>query len=303
MLRKKACIVIMSIVMAAIFTCQAAAAGWEHDRHKNYWYRLDNGDYYRSCIQNINGANYAFNSGGYMETGWINYGGSWLYFDPESGAQRTGWVEKDGKWYFLDEATGAMRTGWISSGGSWYYMEPGSGEMHVGWLDLNGDRYYLNNKGVLQTGTFQPDPGDSLRQYNFTADPATGKIIRNITVKDPKIEGRYISYDSEGKMSYTSNTSQEYSELTGEDDWRYIRQGERGKATTELEAAKLYETQLATDLAEMYYEARDEKEDDKAALKQYQKEWETRVKNSLSGQYSNDCIRKFIHDVEKDKFY
>ncbi len=277
------------------------AAGWEHDSSGSYWYRLDNGDYYRDTVGTIDGQVYGFDAKGYMKTGWMNYGGGWYFFDPATGAAKTGWIEDGGNWYYIDPGTTSLHTGWLQTDGSWYYMEAGSGAMHKGWMDLDGNRYYFNMAGKMQTGVFEPDPGHENRGYKFMAG-TNGAIIRNQTATDPKDPSVQVRFDQEGKMMYSSNVTRELADYNGGGEWQYSRQGEEGKVKEDLAEKKFYEDDRLDALAEEYYAIADTYGDDEEKMAEKTKAWEKKVRNRLEKDHAKRLVTRFIEEVENGEY-
>ena len=300
MRRFKAAAIVLSLVMMAS-AGTSYAAGWEHDTSGDYWYRLDNGDYYRDTIQAIDGQIYAFDARGYMKKGWLNAGGGWYYFDPATGAAKTGWIEDGGNWYYIDPGTTILHTGWLQTDGTWYYMEPGSGAMHKGWMDLDGNRYYFNMAGKMQTGVFEPDPGHENRGYKFMAG-SNGAILRNVSGTDPKDPSVQVRFDQEGKMMYSSDKTRELAGYNGGDDWQYSRQGEEGKVKEDIAEKKFYEDERLDKLAEEYYAIAEKYEDDEEKLKDKTKTWESKVRNRLEKDHGKRLVSKFIKEVENGEY-
>ena len=99
-----------------------------------------------------------FNESGAMQTGWLWSGGAWYYLDPSSGIMQSSWFKADdGGWYYSNES-GAMQTGWLWSGGAWYYLSS-SGRMAIDWVYIDGEWYYFNESGAMQTGWFTASNG------------------------------------------------------------------------------------------------------------------------------------------------
>ncbi|GFI36794.1 toxin A [Lachnospiraceae bacterium] len=114
-----------------------------------WWFSKTGGSYPRNGIYSINGTNYAFDSSGWMITGWYASNGKWYYFNG-SGAMAKGWVKVSNKWYYMN-SSGVMLTGWQKIGSAWYYMNS-SGVMLTGWQRIGGKWYYMNGSGVMLTG-------------------------------------------------------------------------------------------------------------------------------------------------------
>lgn len=123
------------------------ASGW--------WYAYEDGTWPSDGMVTIDGTDYAFNSAGYMITGWYLSAEGWYYMTG-SGAKAVGWQNIGGAWYYLDgentEHPGLMvGTGWHLIQGQWYYMTE-SGAMAADWLLSSEGWYYLGRDGAMKTG-------------------------------------------------------------------------------------------------------------------------------------------------------
>ena len=127
---------------------KALKPGWKKTKGQ-WWYKLENGDYYRSTFRQIGKATYYFKPSGYIATGWNKINGYWYWF-ADSGAMAAGWKKISNKWYWFT-SEGKMVTGWQKISGKWYYFES-SGSMKTGWLKLSGKWYYLDTGGAMITG-------------------------------------------------------------------------------------------------------------------------------------------------------
>lgn len=115
------------------------------------WRFRTGSSYVKDTWARIKGEVYYLDSAGIMRAGWYEYGDSWYYFDPSSGALRTGELALQGAVYLLDARTGAMATGWRKEPVGWRYYRP-SGSRAFGWLADSGSWYYLDPKtGIMQT--------------------------------------------------------------------------------------------------------------------------------------------------------
>ena len=127
-----------------------------------WWFRNTDGTYPTNGIYSINGSNFAFDSAGWMITGWYRMDNYWYYFNG-SGYMHKGWLCLGSTWYYLNPSdgkmyadgihsiggssfafhgSGAMVVGWYHTGGYWYYFDQG-GYMYKGWLRLGNTWYYL----------------------------------------------------------------------------------------------------------------------------------------------------------------
>ena len=95
--------------------------GWQFENN-GMWYLYPDGTYPVSSWRSIDGANYHFNQGGYLE---VN---TWIY-------------EANGAWYYVG-ADAKMVRGLQNISGRLYYFEPNSGQLQGPGLLLAGGRYY-----------------------------------------------------------------------------------------------------------------------------------------------------------------
>ena len=123
-----------------------AQGTWKRDE-KGWWFEFTNGTYPAGKKSENNSSEKPF---------WIWTGGRWWAFDSE-GYLKTGWVfdGASGKWYLLNEKNG-MQIGWHydESGRFWYYLDPVSGAMLTGWQLINGKWYYFSKtSGAVPLGS------------------------------------------------------------------------------------------------------------------------------------------------------
>lgn len=95
--------------------------GWQFENN-GMWYLYPDGTYPVSSWRSIDGANYHFNQGGYLE---VN---TWIY-------------EANGAWYYVG-ADAKMLRGLQNISGRLYYFEPNNGQLQGPGLLLAGGRYY-----------------------------------------------------------------------------------------------------------------------------------------------------------------
>ena len=148
------------------------AAGWKKTNGK-WWYKLENGDYYKNGFQYIKNKYYYFNASGYILTGWQKINNSWYWFD-SSGAMASGWKQISGKWYYFSGYYGGeMQTGWQKISGKWYYFLSG-GAMVTGWKKLGGKWYYFESGGAMKTGWLKS--GGNWYYFNASGAMVTGSV-------------------------------------------------------------------------------------------------------------------------------
>ena len=129
------------------------------------WYYLDPSyTVTTSKIMSIDGATYAFNNYGIMQTGYLT---SSIY-DPKTGSSRYGLFDENGK-----EVTG---DGWHKVDGSYYYIKDRN-VYRGGIYTINYEKYYFDAEGRLYVNT---------NFYNYHGDE------------------RFYKADKDGKLTYLS---------------------------------------------------------------------------------------------------
>ncbi|SFB20550.1 MULTISPECIES: metallophosphoesterase [unclassified Bacillus (in: firmicutes)] len=121
------------------------------------------------------------------QTGWVQEGEDWYYYDPATGELMTGWLQDRNNWYYLDE-TGKQTTGWLQYQDKWYYLDD-TGKLTTGWLQYQDKWYYLDDTGKLTTGWLQYQD-----KWYFLDD--TGKL----TTGWLQYQNKWYYFDSSGKM-------------------------------------------------------------------------------------------------------
>ena len=158
-----------------------------------YWYRYSDGSCAKDGIYTIDGAQYAFDTSGWMVTGWYKDSTStWYYFD-SSGKMVHGWLQLGSKRYYMDlndghmyvdtwdwidkhlyifTTDGSVHTGWYKdvyddNTYDWLYFDA-DGKMHCGWLQLGNKWYYMHpDEGWMYADTTLEIDGNN---YKFNAD-------------------------------------------------------------------------------------------------------------------------------------
>ena len=103
--------------------------GWQFENN-GMWYLYQDGTYPVSSWRTIDGTNYHFNSGGYLE---VN---TWIY-------------EANGAWYYVGADAKIVR-GLQKINGRLYYFEPGSGQLKgPGLLLADGKYFFAGQDGAL----------------------------------------------------------------------------------------------------------------------------------------------------------
>lgn len=147
--------------------------GWQHGAH-GWWYKLPNGDYYKSTWARLDGYWYYFDKDGYCLTArWAQISGEWYHFD-SSGHMETGWHWIGSAWYHFD-AKGRMSSGWLSDRGKTYYLNA-EGHMVSGWREIDGHWYYFGTDGARLDGAVRQIGGEIYALGKDGAMIADGEI-------------------------------------------------------------------------------------------------------------------------------
>lgn len=108
--------------------------GWQFENN-GMWYLYPDGTYPVSSWRSIDGANYHFNQGGYLEVM------TWIY-------------EANGAWYYVG-ADAKMVRGLQNISGRLYYFAPSSGQLQgPGLLLADGKYYFAGQDGALLQNTW-----------------------------------------------------------------------------------------------------------------------------------------------------
>ncbi|MDD3279635.1 MAG: N-acetylmuramoyl-L-alanine amidase [Lachnospiraceae bacterium] len=127
--------------------------GWQ--KISDHTYYFDGDGFLVTGTPVIANKKYWFDGDGIQKTGWLNFCGMTMYFNPQdNGAAITGYAAIDAKTYVFD-SNGVLYTG---SGtpvvdGKKYWLQ--NGVVTSGWLELNGMRLYFdpNNQYAAAVGT------------------------------------------------------------------------------------------------------------------------------------------------------
>lgn len=97
--------------------------GYSHwiQTNAGWWFRYADGSYPKAAGAANSGSG---NSSAAQSYEWIQIDGSWWAFD-SNGYLATGWIIDPvyKNWFYVDVNTG-MKTGWVQIGGKWYYFNP-----------------------------------------------------------------------------------------------------------------------------------------------------------------------------------
>lgn len=246
----KKSLLFLAIVMAAVMLCAAAPAldqsenglrtkayaytGWDEDG--SYWY------YYNDDIP----------ASGWQE---IYHNGQWDWYYFIDGCMQTGWLDWDGSWFYLrdsygqnvgfsNDSYGTCVYGWeeIYHSGRWdyyHFSDHPSGRLNTNWLDSDGYTYYLCGSEI-GTSYYSSDYGTMIiglhtigaYQYFFKDDnysyayPAStyphGAMVRNCSnfvICNNGVVLGYANIDSNGHVDFTQILREEGEEVmdNGED--------------------------------------------------------------------------------------
>ena len=101
---------------------------------------------------NYNGDMYYSNSQGILQSGMVQVGKTWYYFDKNTYKAKSGWVEENGLKYYFDPVTKERAKGITTVDGVKYFFGITTGKMMYGWIHYGGYAYYTNpDTGVLIT--------------------------------------------------------------------------------------------------------------------------------------------------------
>lgn len=97
--------------------------GYSHwiQTNAGWWFRYADGSYPKAAGAVNSGSG---NSSAAQSYEWIQIDGNWWAFDTD-GYLGTGWIVDPvyGNWFYVDANTG-MKTGWVQIDGKWYYFNP-----------------------------------------------------------------------------------------------------------------------------------------------------------------------------------
>jgi glucan-binding YG repeat protein len=190
-----ACAVRSSAATNVIATAKTVSGGkWvKSGSYKKY--RYSNGKYATDVWVKISGRYYRFNVKGYMQTGWITYGGSKYYAASNGKVYVKKWLTKSGSKYYL-QSTGVRATNkWVSLSGKYYFFDS-NGKLVTGKMfTWNGKSYYVNKSGVRLNATWVKI---GTKKYYFDKN---GIRMENKWLKSG---GKYYYLGSDGAMAVDS---------------------------------------------------------------------------------------------------
>lgn len=214
----------------------------------NRWVFYDaNGDLVKNAMRTINGNNYYFDQYGIMATGWLDFDGSWYYFN-EKGEGTEGamainqWKKIDGKWYYFhedgkmasDENVGEYyvnKSGawsydhWVKSdNGKWWYAYGKGGYAKNAIITIDGKQYFFDEKGWMVTG-WKYDNG-SWYYLNKKGEGTEGAMTLN-TWK--KIGKNWYYFYEDGKMAADTMVGDYYVNKSGAWRWNHWVKTDAGK--------------------------------------------------------------------------
>lgn len=79
---------------------------------------------------------------GFAQTGWVQNGNAWNYYNGNGEQAKNQWVISSGAWFWI-EPDGTMATNkWVNNGDNWYWVD-GSGATVTGWHEIGGKWYFF----------------------------------------------------------------------------------------------------------------------------------------------------------------
>ena len=182
----KAAAAALAAVLFCLLSAETVFAGqWFRAPGSGRWqYMNEKHVFYTDGIREIDGCLYCFDENGYLRTGWVQDGGDWYVYDPETGARLAGWYRDTGS----VSVTGDTAAANVSNSGNgsaadvsgpWYYLDPDEGgRLKYGWHAEGADWYYLDTAtGALKTGVFRAAAPD--KTWNIYCTGENGAVIRN----------------------------------------------------------------------------------------------------------------------------
>ena len=112
------------------------------------------------------------------KTGWVQYSGHWMYYNPDGSYVKSNWKSVNSIWYYFDQ-NGWMVTGWMTLSSGKYYLNPTKnsdgveGAMLKGYKQIDGKWYYLRSG---------ESPEGSLRYEGVTSIMGTSAMGTNKTI-------------------------------------------------------------------------------------------------------------------------
>ena len=220
-----------------------------------------------------NGDLFYSNSKGILQTGMIDTGEGYYYFDSESYKATSGLFEidnetyyfdpvtkkrasgvtlVDGKYYFFGIKYGKKMYGWINNNGTYYYADPTIGELATDWTVIDGKRYFfgLTTKRMMKGKLTYPVDGKV-----YYLNPNTGELVTGHQV----INGNDYYCDEFGVLEKIQYNPPYYNQKDAQ--WEYLNYGlgvfrSTGCAPTVMAMAFssiLGKTILPTDVANYLY--------------------------------------------------
>lgn len=164
------------------------------------------------------------------ETGWIQEGGNWRYYDRDGYYVTNDWKKLNDTWYYLDDngymavntliedgdryyavdASGAMiKNEWRAfpsedddSEIRWYYFQESGKAKDNGFLTLDGHKYHFTD-GKMDEGWLQVD--DSTYLLNKNHDGTFGSVVKGWAYVDDFDDNDDVSADEEGWYYFNEN--------------------------------------------------------------------------------------------------
>lgn len=181
------------------------------------------------------------------DTGWVEEGDQWFYYERDGSKAMDTWKMSGGKWYWLDgEQDGAMaRNKLLVDGDSTYYVDSDGVMVQNDWVEVP-------NEGQ--------DDGDDLAEYHYYYMLSNGRAYRSNSgaIRFKTISGRKYAFDDEGRMLYGWIDSQG-NRLEGESDWAqsgdmyYCGSWNDGAMSTGWRRINVYDEKEGNDMEHWFY--------------------------------------------------
>ena len=112
-------------------------------------------------LNKIDGDWYYYDQNGNMQTGWVEFGKYWRYFE-DDGVMATGLTKIDGSWHYFN-ASGIEQYGLQKFGSNWRYFDE-YGDMETSWVMFGNKWRYFKENGIMAVGLTKID--DSWHYFN-----------------------------------------------------------------------------------------------------------------------------------------
>lgn len=183
----------------------------------------------------------------FADTGWVEEGDQWFYYERDGSKAMDTWKMSGGKWYWLDgELDGAMaRNKLLVDGDSTYYVDSDGVMVQNDWVEVPNER---------------ENDGDDPAEYHYYYMLSNGRAYRSNSgaIRFKTINSRKYVFDDEGRMLYGWIDSQG-NRLDGESDWAqsgdmyYCGSWNDGAMSTGWRRINVYDEQEGNDMEHWFY--------------------------------------------------